>query len=77
MSIQINQHEIVKIKKFIESELDEDSAKMIQDTTDILKNMIVSVNDHKVKKTWDYLAKIVEHNLHYILSALFVSIFSI
>ena len=48
MTIRVSNHDINKFKRFIKSDLDDITPGLIQDVTDGLKEMIVSIEDRSI-----------------------------
>ena len=50
---------MTKLRRFAESASDAEGAALVQDITDVLKVMIVEVNEHKLQSALDTLAAFV------------------
>ena len=55
---------MTKLNRFAESTSDAEGAALVQDITDVLKAMIVEVNEHKLQTALDILAAFVRQTVH-------------
>jgi hypothetical protein len=74
LNVQLNSHEISKIKKLAESSSNTETISLIQDVTDILKHMIVEVKENKIITTLESISVFFKNTfadnfyLHYLIA---------
>ena len=64
LNIELNQNELLRLKKFSKSTSDSDALSSIQDITDILKDMIVEIQKSKFEDFAEKLMKLLSQVYH-------------
>ena len=73
LNVELNQNELLRLKKFSKSTSDSDALSSIQDITDILKDMIVEIEKSKFEDLTEKFMKILGQ-VYYELSSKFLYI---
>jgi hypothetical protein len=74
LNIQLNSHELSKLKKLAESSSNTETIDSIQDVTDILKNMIVEIKENKIVTNLQSISLLIKNifadnfYLHYLVA---------